>query len=466
MNDKHQPSNPLDLDAALVDIATSASASAADGPAGTAEVHRLVKRSRRQRATAFGSAGFVLLGVAGVGLSGLLSPAPVEVLPAPPVLTPAPTPTPTSAVVTPLTGTLVPACGDDLSEIAATTAPLVLEPDPSGAADGSPLQVTSTADAPLTLSSTGTAAVYLLDAQGTVVSTSVPPESPADGEGAASFDLDPGASGELGLQGIGPCGDAALPAAGTWKAVGMLGGDITRAGGVATSGTLVGGPWEVTIDDAGNLTSLDGHPVAVVEAEPETPPEAPEPPTYLPGAFDREEVTFPAPLTMDENLQCGQAAPAATSDDLLARLEIVGPVPVTGGTSQPSITARVTTHAHARLESFGFDDEYVISQNGVIVSSPLIATDFGSDVEMQPGSVRNGRFILTGTASCDPYGGSAPQPLPPGTYQLHATYAWLIDSYSLQQTDGTWGRTIQRGPAEEPLFKGNLVSPPVTFTVQ
>ncbi|MFJ2299329.1 hypothetical protein [Oerskovia paurometabola] len=90
MNDKQQPSTPLHLDAAFSDIAASAGAAATDGTTGTVEVHRLVKRSRRRRAAAFGTGGFVLLGVAGIGLSGLLAPAPVEILPAPPV-SPAPT---------------------------------------------------------------------------------------------------------------------------------------------------------------------------------------------------------------------------------------------------------------------------------------------------------------------------------------------------------------------------------------
>lgn len=466
MNDKHLPSNPLHLDAALSDIAASASGSATDGLAGAAEVHRLVKRSRRQRAAAFGSAGFVLLGVAGIGLSGILSPAPVEILPAPPV----PTPTPSPGVVEPLDGAFAPACGDDLSDLLATTSPLTLGPDPSDTVDTSPLQVTSTSDVPLTLSSTGKVAVYLLDAQGRVVSTSVPDEGSPDDAVRAPLDLAPGASGQVGLSGTGPCGDAALPAAGTWSAVGLLGGEIMPAGQDASSGTLVGGPWTVTVDDAGNLTSLDGHPVAppVVETEPVTPPEAPEPePTYLPGAFDSEQATFPVPVTYD-NLQCGSPAPAPTGDSLLARLEVVGRVPVVGGASQPSVTTRVTTHAHARLEvvDWFFLYEYVISQNGVIVSSPLTNTDSYDDIELAPGSKQDGRLVLAAAASCDPYGTSTPEPLPPGTYQLHATLPWMVGSYSLQQKDGTWGRTILRDPAQELPFKGTLVSPPVTFTVQ
>lgn len=463
MNDKIPPSTPLHLDAALSEIATDASRAASDGLTGSAEVRRLVKRSRRQRATAFGSAGFVLLGVAGIGLSGVLSPAPVEILPAPPV------PSPTPEVVEPLDGAFAPACGEDLSDLLATTTPVALGPDTSDGTGETPLQVTNTGDTPLTVASAGRVAVYLLDAEGKVASTHVP-DDPATNEAPQPFDLAPGESGGLGLSGVGPCGDAALPAAGTWSAIGSLATETTPADGVAAAGTVVGGPWTVTVDDQGRVTSLDGRTVAVPPAQPDTPPEVPEtpePPTYLPGAFDSEKATFPAPVEW-EDLQCGSPAPAATGDGALARLKVAGPVPVMSGSSEKSVTARLTTHAHARLDvvDWSFLYEYVISQDGVIVSSPLIATDSYENAEMQPGSVQDGRFTLAATASCDPYATSTPQPLPPGTYQLHAIYPWMIDSYALQQTDGTWGRTIQREAGAEALFKGRLVSAPVTFTVQ
>ncbi|MDF2847269.1 MAG: hypothetical protein K0R97_1251 [Oerskovia sp.] len=458
MNDKIPPSTPLHLDAALSDIASDASRAVSDGLTGSTEVHRLIKRSRRQRATAFGSAGFVLLGVAGIGLSGVLSPAPVEILPAPPV------PSPTPEVVEPLDGAFAPVCGDDLSDLLATTTPMTLGPDTSDATGETPLQVTNTGDTPLTVASTGRVTVYLLDAEGKVASTHVQ-DDPATGEAPQPFDLAPGESGDLGLSAVGPCGDTALPAAGTWSAIGALATETTAAGGTAAAGTVVGGPWTVTLDDQGRVTSLEGRTVALPPAQPDTPPEAPEPPTYLPGAFGSEKATFPAPVEF-EDLQCGSPAPAATGDALLARLEVVGRVPVMGGASEKSVTARVTTHAHARLGLVAFDYEYVISQNGVIVSSPLVASDFASDAQMQPGSVQDGPFALAATASCDTYGTSTPQPLPPGTYQLHAIYPWMIDSYALQQTDGTWGRTIQREEGAEALFKGRLVSAPVTFTVQ
>jgi hypothetical protein len=90
MNDKHLPAT-LPLHAALSDIADAAGADAIDGTRGTAEVRRLVRRSRRQRATTLSVGGLAVLGLAGIGLSGLVSPGPVEILPAPPV-----SPTPVS----------------------------------------------------------------------------------------------------------------------------------------------------------------------------------------------------------------------------------------------------------------------------------------------------------------------------------------------------------------------------------
>lgn len=459
MNDKQLPSTPLHLDAAFSDIAASAGAAATGGTTGTVEVHRLVKRSRRRRAAAFGTGGFVLLGVAGIGLSGLLAPAPVEILPAPPV----PTPTPTADVVEPLGGTFAPVCGDDLSELLATTTPLTLGPDPSDVAGETPLKVTNTGDASLTTSSTGFVAVYLLDAEGQVVSSSTTDEPSTEGA-RTSLDLAPGESGPLGLAGIGRCGDAPLPTAGTYTAVGTLATELTPVGGTATASTVVGGPWTVAIDDRGRVTSLDGHAVAL-PVEPETPPEAPEPPTHLPGAFDGEKVTFPAPQTMNDTFQCGQPAPAATGDELLARLEVVGPVPVLDASSRPTIPGRVTVSPHARPDvvDFFFLYEYVISQDGVIVSSPQTPTDSYGNVELEPGRTLDNQISLVPTATCG-NGPGTPEPLAPGTYQLHATLPWMINSYALQQTDGTWGRTQQA--TGEHLFKGTLVSAPVTFTVQ
>ncbi|MFF3066506.1 hypothetical protein ACFVQ3_18355 [Oerskovia sp. NPDC057915] len=463
MNDKIPPSTPLHLDAALSDIATDASRAVSDGLTGSAEVHRLIKRSRRQRAAAFGSAGFVLLGVAGIGLSGVLSPAPVEILPAPPV------PSPTPEVVEPLDGAFAPACGDDLSDLLATTTPVALAP---GGSPERPLVLDNTGESHLAVTSDGVVALYLLDAEGKVASLPAMPTPPTDETPSdrSTSELEPGASAELATSGVGACDGSQPPTSGTYTAMGFLTADLAPAGQGPTTATVAGGPWIVTTDEAGRLTSIDGHAVAVEPVqpvEPETPPEAPEPPTYLPGAFGTERATFPAPRTM-EDLQCGSPAPAPSGDDLLARLEVVGRVPVVDATSQPSITARVTTHAHARLNvvDWSFLYEYVISQDGVIVSSPLTATDSYEYTEMQPGAVQDGRFTLAATGACDLYGTSAPQPLPPGTYQLHAVYPWLVDSYALQQTDGTWGRTIARESGGESLFKGILVSAPVTFTVR
>ncbi|MET4224025.1 hypothetical protein [Oerskovia enterophila] len=262
MNDKHLP--PMHLDAAFSDIAESAAGAVTGDLTGAAEVHRLIKRSRRQRAAALGSAGFVLLGVAGIGLSGLFSPAPVEILPAPPV------PSPTPQVVEPLAGTFTPTCGDDLSDLLATTTPLVLGPDggdSSTDADdtgGSVLSVTNTSDTALTLTSTGFANLYLVDGEGMVQFASPVPEP------VQVLDLEPGGSEGIALPTVGTCTDGAPPAAGTYSAVGMLPAEITPAGQDAVSGTVVGGPWTVTVDDTGNLTSIAGHTVSA--AHPTTPP--------------------------------------------------------------------------------------------------------------------------------------------------------------------------------------------------
>ncbi|MFF2623877.1 DUF4232 domain-containing protein [Oerskovia jenensis] len=265
MNDKHLPPTPLHLDTAFSDIAASAGAAATDGTTGTLEVRRLVKRSRRQRATALGASGFVVLGLAGVGLSGLLTPAPVEILPAPPI-----TPSPTASVE-PLPGTFAPTCGDDLSDLQATTLPLALT---HNGAEYRPLDLTNTSDSPVTVGSFGHVAVYLLDAEGKVISVPTADEPPTD-EATDRVDLGPGDSASLWPSDVAACGTA-LPPAGTYPALGLATAEITRQGQETATSTVVGGRWTVTIDDTGRLTSIAG--VRVDDEPTETaapPPEAP-----------------------------------------------------------------------------------------------------------------------------------------------------------------------------------------------
>ncbi|KRD37182.1 hypothetical protein ASE27_07025 [Oerskovia sp. Root918] len=279
MNDKHLP--PLHLDAAFSDIAASAAGSASDGTAGALQVHRLVKRSRRQRAAALGSASFLVLGAAGLGLSGLLSPAPVEILPALPV------PDPPSEVVEPLDGSFAPACGEDLSDLRPTTTPLTLGPAALGSAGA--FDVVNTGDVRRTVASTGYVALYLLDAEGRVTS------APSMVEPMQVLDLDPGEAGPLAPAGIGACGDGDAPAAGTYSAVGLLTADVTTGEDTAR-GTIVGGPWEITIDDTGMLTSIAGRTASEPPDETPTtpaPPEAPVAGSVNPGGFPSPTFTFP-----------------------------------------------------------------------------------------------------------------------------------------------------------------------------
>ncbi|KZM35677.1 hypothetical protein [Oerskovia enterophila] len=462
MNDKHLP--PMHLDAAFSDIAESAAGSVTEDLTGAAEVHRLVKRSRRQRAAAFGSAGFVLLGVAGIGLSGLFSPAPVEILPAPPV------PSPTPQVVEPLAGAFTPTCGDDLSDLLATTTPLVLGPDGGDSttdADdtgGSGLYVTNTSDTALTLTSTGFANLYLVDGEGTVQFVSPVPEP------VQVLDLEPGGSGGIALPTVGTCTDGAPPAAGTYSAVGMLPAEITPAGQDAVSGTVVGGPWTVTVDDTGNLTSIAGHTVSA--AHPTTPPptasgaavDVPDAAPVNPGGFASPTFTFPERSKGPSNYACLAPAPTPSKPDALGLLTLdqSGVTTQSGATVTVGLTQSAVPNAKVFADDLGGLILWFLTKDGQIVATG----DWG---DYQPGDEPLGERTLRHRVEVVPRSCASPDGanLPPGEYQLYALKVYRVLSYSLRLQDGTWGPVNSTRHTSPPWFYDwSLTTEPIPFTIQ
>jgi hypothetical protein len=270
----HGPANhDDDLRRALRDLVDDASLS---GPVAHLDVIR--GRTRRRRAAKKAALGATTLCVAGaLGVAALSLPQGPRVEPVAPAQSPSATAAP---VVEPLSGAFAPVCGEDLSDLQATTTPLTLTP--SGARQA-PLDLANTGDEPLTLPPTGRVAIHLLDTDGTVVSTvgvdesaaGAPADEPVSGEPVT---LDPGGAHRLTLADVGPCDDAGLPPAGTHTAIALLTVDLTTDGQDAVPSTVVGGPWIVTTDAQGRITGLAGRAVEPPVAETPTAPDTPESP--------------------------------------------------------------------------------------------------------------------------------------------------------------------------------------------
>ncbi|GAA3230801.1 hypothetical protein ACFP63_16250 [Oerskovia jenensis] len=462
MNDKHLPPTPLHLDTAFSDIAASAGAAATDGTTGTLEVRRLVKRSRRQRATALGASGFVVLGLAGIGLSGLLTPAPIEILPAPPI-----TPSPTTSVE-PLSGTFAPVCGDDLSEVLATTTPLTLAPN---GATSRPFDLASTSDSALTIGSPGRVAVHLIDAEGDVVAIPTTDEAPAE-ESPARLDLDPGETADLWPSDVAACDTAPL-AAGTYSAIGTVTAEITPAHGTPAAATVVGGPWTVTIDDTGRLTSIAG---VAIDDEPTTspPPTATdaEPPAgpVNPGGFASPTFTFPGLLGAPEDEyqdvgMCLAPALTPTKGEALGQLKFGQPdvTVVSGSTVTVELTQSAVPNARVDDAEFGGLVFWSLTKDGLIVANGMRIDDQRRNTHLDEQTPVREQFEVVPRSCATP---DSPN-LPPGDYLLSAYKPYRVSAYSLRLQDGTWGPVNSAMQSSPPFFfDGALVAEPIPFTIR
>ncbi|MFD6093742.1 hypothetical protein ACFWGN_16620 [Oerskovia sp. NPDC060338] len=194
-----------------------------------------------------------------------------------------------------------------------------------------------------------------------------------------------------------------------------------------------------------------------VRPTPVAPAESPSPsaiPTQTPAS-----PTFPAGIDATA-LACQQPAPIPTGDDLPAHLSVG--VPALTAQTAGSVTAPVLLRfdGDARLRyADSATGAYIVTQGGVIVSSPLPAAETTGEATPAPGSSATWELELASSASCDPTT-TQPSPLPAGDYEVFALHRFPLTGYSALRADGTWGEETTGA-----LFDGWLVADPVPLTI-
>ncbi|MFE6234387.1 hypothetical protein [Cellulosimicrobium sp. NPDC057862] len=459
---------PLDLDLLLRSVADEVTPRANDATS-AGLVRDGVRHARRRRALLVGAATALVVGAVGVGASAVLADDPRPVLPAPaPTSTPYPAPTHRAAFPSPVTtdalrcGAPAPAATDahllatasvDPAEVSVRS-PEVAEVagrvSVDGAARVSVLDPAATAgyvvvhDGVVVASAQpahdGTRTISLTPAETLGTAVAVDPAhacAPDGGGGTAAL-----APGEYGLAMVVPwvVSSYALERDGT------PGAPVTSpaSGAPLFDGWLVSPTVPFTV-------------AAAPEEEVTEPPAAPDP---VPGAFAGPTTAFPAAPSY-EDLQCGMPAPTPTGDELLARLETPEALSVTTGT-ESTLPVRLVGLSTARTETVDFRwvRAYVVSRDGVIVTSTAPATDAESYTVLAPGATESLDHAVASTVACE-WGLPSEDRLPPGEYTLQAVHPWMITSYALQQRDGSWGAENAGGD----LYKGWLVSDPVRLTI-
>jgi hypothetical protein len=194
-----------------------------------------------------------------------------------------------------------------------------------------------------------------------------------------------------------------------------------------------------------------------VRPTPVAPAESPSPsaiPTQTPAS-----PTFPAGIDATA-LACQQPAPIPTGDDLPAHLSVG--VPALTAQTAGSVTAPVLLRfdGDARLRyADSATGAYIVTQGGVIVSSPLPAAETTGEATPAPGSSATWELELASSASCDPTT-TQPSPLPAGDYEVFALHRFPLTGYSALRADGTWDEETTGA-----LFDGWLVAEPVPLTI-
>ncbi|KRC36941.1 hypothetical protein [Oerskovia sp. Root22] len=193
-----------------------------------------------------------------------------------------------------------------------------------------------------------------------------------------------------------------------------------------------------------------------VRPEPIAPAESPSP---TPSVSPEPIPTFPAGIDAAA-LACLQPAPTSTGDDLPAHLSVGVPdltVQTAGSVTAP-VLLRFDGDARLRYADSA-TGAYVITRDGVIVSSPLPAPETTGEATPAPGSSAAWELDLASSASCDPTS-TQPSPLPAGDYEVFALHRFPLTGYSALQADGTWGEETTGA-----LFDGWLVADPVPLTI-
>lgn len=466
----NRPTNPgpVDLDVVLRSVADEV-VPRTDDATSAGLVRDGVRHVRRRRAVLVGAAAVLTVAVVGVGANALLDDDPRPVLPAPapsPEPTPSPTPTYRAAFPSPVTtdalrcGAPAPvATGADLLATAsvAPAAVSVTSPDLAEVTTRVSVDATARVSALDPAGLTG----YVVVQDGLVVSS----VTPSNLDGAARVDLAEGDVLDLAasVDSFASCDPAGI----TDHSPSLPPGDYELAVVVpwlVSSYALErDGSWGEPVTAAGGEPLFDGWlvsatvPFTVAAAPDRETPAATDP---VPGAFPGPTTTFPVAPSY-EDLQCGMPAPAPTGDELLARLETPEALSVATGT-EGTLPVRLSGLPTARTETVDFRwvRAYVVSRDGVIVSSTAPATDSDAYTVLEPGATESLDHAVAATVACE-WGLPSEDSLPPGEYTVQAVHPWMLTSYALQQRDGSWGAETTGGS----LYKGWLVSAPVRLTI-
>ncbi|MGW6003509.1 hypothetical protein ACWFNS_00825 [Oerskovia enterophila] len=194
-----------------------------------------------------------------------------------------------------------------------------------------------------------------------------------------------------------------------------------------------------------------------VRPEPIAPAESPSP-SATPTETPVPAPTFPTGIDAAA-LACQQPAPTPTGDELPAHLSIRVPdltVQTAGSVTAP-VLLRFDGDARLRYADSA-TGAYVVSQDGVIVSSSLPSVETTGEATPAPGSSVTWEVAVATSASCGT--ADAQSSLPVGDYEVFALHRFPLTGLSDLQPDGTWGEETTGA-----LFDGWLVADPVRLTI-
>lgn len=460
---------PFDLERALRSAADAVQPTTDDAVAGQ-RLHSAVRRVRRRRAgLVVGTAAVLTVAVVGVGASALLDDDPRPVMPAPapsPEPTPSPTPTHRATFPSPVTTDAL-QCGAPAPAATGTDLLATASVAPAAVSVTSPDLVEVTArvsvDASARVSALDPAGLvgYVVVQDGLIASSL----TPSNLDGAPQVDLAEGDVLDLAasIDSFASCDPTGV----TDHSPSLPPGDYELAVVVpwlVSSYALEhDGAWGEPVTSPGGEPLFDGWLVSATvpfTVAPDPYMEAPPATDPVPGAFPGPTTTFPAALSY-EDLRCGMPAPAPTGDEFLARLETAEALSVVTGT-ESTLPVRLAGLPTARTETVDFRwvRAYVVSRDGVIVSSTAPATDSEAYTVLEPGATEQLDHVVGATVACE-WGLPSGNSLPPGEYTVQTVHPWIVTSYALQQLDGSWGAETTDGSPH----KGWLVSAPVRLTI-
>jgi hypothetical protein len=466
---------PFDLERALRAAAESVPPTTDDATA-RERLHAAVRRVRRRRAGLVGTAAAITLVLAATGIAAAWDRGPELLLPAP---APSQDPTPTDPGPTRPADFPAPVTEDDLrcgspaptATGADLLATVVVEADPSSVRSPALTDVVAQLridDGTEVIALDPTVrAGYVLVQDGTVVSTTVRSPNPAQDE--APTRLSAGSVTPLALS-VDPFAVCDLYGAG--ESPSLSPGEYELA--VIVPWTVLPDPAEPGDDEGSPLRAsganplFDGWlvsgtvPVVIEPTEQSGQTEGPEAPDPLAHAATASSRTFP-PGPVSADLECGMPAPTP-STTLLAYLAPPGVVQVGTTTTTRGSVLYGDSRARVKATYPTTANAYVLVRDGTIVSSTRSSSQTSADLRTTELAAEEPvPFEYSSEIHCDD-GAPTGRTLPPGTYTYYGLLPWTVTSYSLLQTDGSWGAT--QTADDVPLFDGWLISEPASFVVR